>query len=88
MIKIKQGQTRYKVVIYEPGKVQGYDDEYVAMIYSCFVTKVNDGTVFYRTENGSYICRDSWFIKNTKSSKKKAITLSKTKLGLITGNFL
>lgn len=88
MIKIKQGQTRYKVVIYEPGEVQGYDDEYVAMIYSCFVTEVTTGTVFYRTESGSYICRDSWFVKNTKSSKKKAITSSKTKLGLITGSFL
>ena len=38
MKKIKQGQARWKVVVYGPGKIEGYDDQYVAAVYPCFIT--------------------------------------------------
>lgn len=70
---LRQGQTRWKVVVYEPGKVQGYDSQHVAMVYRCFVTAVRGTTVNYQCENGPYISGREWFIKNTKATYRKAV---------------
>jgi len=69
---LRQGQTRWKVVVYEPGKVQGYDNQYVAMVYRCFITAVRGTTVNYQCENGPYICGREWFINNTEGTYRKA----------------
>ena len=50
MKKIKQGQARWKVVVYEPGKIEGYDDQCVAVVYACFITSVDNGTIRYKRE--------------------------------------
>lgn len=89
MKKVRQGQTRWKVVIYEPGKVECYDDEYVAVVYMCRVTKVYGTTVYYSSSNTDhYIAGNEWFLKNTYSSHKTAINKAKLELGIITAKFL
>lgn len=80
MKKIRQGQTRWKVVIYDPGKIKGYDDQFVAVVYRCFVTKVNRSRVYYKCGNGPYICGSNWFVRNTCSTFRKAMRQAKEQL--------
>lgn len=80
MKKIRQGQTRWKVVVYEPGKIDGYDDQYVAMIYRCFVTAVSGSRLSYSCGSGPYICGSNWFIRNTESSYRRAYRKAKLML--------
>ena len=75
---LRQGQTRWKVVVYEPGKLQGYDDQYVAAVYLCFVTAVRGTTVNYQSGNGPYICGREWFIKNTAQTYRKALAQARS----------
>lgn len=70
---LRQGQTRWQVVVYEPGKMEGFDDQHVAMVYRCFVTAVRGTTVNYQAGHGPYICGREWFIKNTESTYRKAV---------------
>lgn len=78
--KLKQGQTYWKSVIYAPDTVCGYPDQYVAIIYRCFITKVHGTTVYYQTERGHYISGDLWFISNTLPTMRQAISKAKVQL--------
>ena len=70
---VRQGQTRWKVVVYSPGKIEGYDDQYVAIVYRCFVTAVVGCAVHYQCGDADYICGRGWFIDNTVSTFRKAV---------------
>lgn len=63
MKRVKQGHTKFKVVVYEPGKIEGYDDRHVACIYTCFVTKVEGNQISYATENYPYLCGPKFWSK-------------------------
>jgi hypothetical protein len=73
MNKVKQGHTKYKTVVYEPGKIEGYDDRHVAAVYTCFVTKVTDTTVYYTTERGHYMCGKQFWKERLFSTYRKAM---------------
>lgn len=71
---IRQGQTRWKVVVYEPGHIDGYDDQHIAAVHRCFVTSVSGNIVRYTVDdNGYMIAGREWFIRNTESSFRKAL---------------
>lgn len=70
MKKIKQGQTRWLTVVYEPGKIEGYNEQYVAAVYPCFVTKVENNTVWYNTPSGPYLSHVNYFNKLHKTFRK------------------
>lgn len=69
---LRQGQTRFQAVCYEAGKVEGYDDQPVAFVFPCFITRVHGMTVYYDTTNGSYICGRNKFLEITQPSFRKA----------------
>lgn len=75
--KIKQGQTKWKVVIYDPGKIEGYDEEYVGVVYSCFITKIIGNTIYYKCGNGDYICSKEFWHKNLRNTIRQAIAQCK-----------
>ncbi len=81
----RQGQTRYKVVVYDPGKIEGYDDQYVAMVYRCFVTAVRGVTVNYQCGAGPYLCGRSWFLKNTEPTFNKAMRKARAAIAKVEG---
>ncbi len=72
MKRIKQGQTKWQTVVYEPGKIDGYDNVHVAVVYSCYVTRVVGNQVYYNCSNGGpYICTDvNWNTKKHKTYRK------------------
>ena len=71
---VRQGQTRWQVVLYEPGAFAGYDDRYVAVVHRCFVTSVSGNTVRYTIDGHSYMMSGrKWFIDHTEASYKRAI---------------
>lgn len=69
---VRQGHTRWKVVVYSPSQIEGYD-QYVAIVYRCFVTAVLGSTVHYQCGDADYICGRGWFINNTVSTFRKAV---------------
>lgn len=72
MKKVKQGHTRWLPVLYEPGTfIDIPEGVYVALVVSCFVTKVEGNSVYYRTHNGAYIAGQGWFLKNTQPTFRK-----------------
>lgn len=78
MKKIKQGHTKFHVVIYEPGKIDGYDDCYVASVFTCFVTGVLGDTVYFRTERqdgyeSRYMCGKNFWNDKLFSNRRKAL---------------
>lgn len=54
MKKPKQGHTKWLCTIYDPGKVEGYDDRHVALVVRAFVTKVTNRQVHFMTEGRNY----------------------------------
>lgn len=75
MKRVKQGHTKFQVVVYDPGKIEGYDNEYVACVYSCFVTKVEAGTIYYKSSNDyPYMCREKFWNGKLFSTRRKALT--------------
>ena len=83
--KLRQGQTRWKVVVYEQGKLQGYDDQFVAAVYNCFVTAVRGTTVNYRCGTIPYICGRAWFLANTAPTFRKAMDQARAAIAKATG---
>lgn len=83
MKKIKQGQTKWQVVVYEPGKIEGYDDQYVAAVYCCFVTKVKNGMVYYNTSSGPYICGRNFWNEELFQTFRKALANAKQQIDII-----
>lgn len=81
---IRQGQTRWQVVVYEPGSLDGYDDRYVAAVQRCFVTSVSGNTIrFTVNHNEYYMSGRSWFAKNTETSYRKALKKAKYLIDVI-----
>lgn len=80
---VRQGKTRWMVVVYEPGKIQGHDDVHVAFVYSCFVTAVRGTTVHYRNGAGPYISGREWFLKNTEPTFRKALSKGRDAIAAI-----
>lgn len=73
MKKVKQGHTKFKVVVYDPGKIDGYDDKYVACVYSCFVTKVEAGTIYYQSSsNYPYMCGEKFWHGKLFNTRRQA----------------
>ena len=72
MVKLKQGQTWYQSVVYDPDKLEGYPNEYVGIVWKCFITKVQGSTIEYRTSNGCYISGTGFFRKNKFKTIRKA----------------
>lgn len=73
MMKIKQGQTKWKVVVYDPGKIDGYDEEYVGVVYSCYITKIDNTNIYYRCGDGYYICSEKFWNTKLKDSFRQAV---------------
>lgn len=49
------GHCRWKAVVYEPGKLEGYDDQFVACVFPCHATKVTGKSVYYYCGENPYI---------------------------------
>lgn len=65
---LRQGQTRWLAIIYDVD-----DNEYVAVVYRCFITSVKNATVKYDCGSEGYICGRKWFVDNTAPTYRKAI---------------
>lgn len=78
MNRVKQGQTRWKAVVYEPGKVEGFEDCFVAYVYPCRVSKAGGGSVLYRCGHGAnlyampYICTNTFWHKKLHKTYRSA----------------
>lgn len=83
MKKIKQGNTKWKVVVYDPGDIEGYDEQYVACVYPCFVTKVSRNTVWYNTTIGPYLCEHGFWNNKLFPSFRKAVAEAKRRIANI-----
>ena len=83
MKKIKQGQTKWLVAVYEPGKIEGYDDQYVASVYPCYVAKAKNDTVWYNTPNGPYICGNKFWNTKLFPTFRKALANAKHQMANI-----
>jgi len=83
MKKIKQGQTKWLTVVYELGKIEGYDDQYVASVYPCYVTKAKNDTVWYDTPSGSYICAMKFWNTKLFPTFRKALANAKEQIKII-----
>lgn len=74
MKRVKQGHTKFQVVVYDPGKIEGYDNEYVACVYSCFATKVTDKQIHYYCSNEyPYLCSGKFWNTKLFSTRRKAM---------------
>lgn len=73
MMSLRQGQSRFQAVVYEPGKIEGYDNEYVAIVTRCFITKTRGNTVFYDTCNGPYLCHRQKFLEMSQPTYRSAM---------------
>lgn len=49
------GHCRWKAIVYGPGKLEGYDDQFVACVYPCHATKVTARSVHYECGDNPYI---------------------------------
>jgi hypothetical protein len=83
MKKVKQGHTKFKVVVYDPGKIEGYDDRYVACVFSCYVTKVKGTSVYYNTERGPYIAHQVYWKNKLFSTRRKAFKYARQQIDKI-----
>lgn len=83
---LRQGHTRWKLVVYSPGQVEGYDDRHVAAVYGCAVTAVHGTTVHYCCGLGSYICGRQWFMENTFPTYRKAVVAARAAIAKATGD--
>lgn len=83
MNKVKQGQTKWLPIVYEPGKIQGYENEYLGVVYQCFVTKVTNKTIHYQCGNGFYMCGKEYWENNLYKTFRKARKDVLQKLNLI-----
>lgn len=73
MKKVRQGQTRWLSVLYEPGAFSDNPENHCAVVYMCRVTKVVGKSVYYNTQSGHpYIAHENWFLKNTHKTFRKA----------------
>ena len=73
MNKVKQGQTKWKSVVYDPNTIEGYDNEYVACVFRCFVTKVEGNFVYYTCgDDGYYICSNEFWNNKLHKTFRKA----------------
>lgn len=74
-MKVKQGHTKFKVVVYEPGKIEGYDDRHLAVVYTCMATNVerSSKTVHYTTEGGPYMAHENYWNNRLFSTRRKAL---------------
>lgn len=67
----RQGQCRWKAVVYEPGKLEGYDEHFVACVFPCHATKVSARSVYFRCNDLPYIAGfDFWW--NLHQSRRAA----------------
>lgn len=73
MEKVKQGQTKWKAFVCDPGHVEGYDDQYVGLVYPCFVTSVKHNTVRYSCGDGFYMCHKQFWNDKLHTTFRKAI---------------
>lgn len=81
---VRQGRTRWQVVVYEPGSFEGYDDQHIAVVNRCFVTSVSGNTIRYTAnDNGYYMSGRTWFANNTESSYRKALKKAKYLIDVI-----
>lgn len=53
-MKIKQGQTYWLSILYEPGKVQDYPQQYVSAVHRCFITGVKGNTFYCIIDDNQY----------------------------------
>lgn len=74
---LRQGQSRFQAVVYDPGKIEGYDNEYVALVSRCFITKVRGNTVFYDTDSGPYLCHRQKFLEMSQPTYRAAVRQAK-----------
>lgn len=70
---LRQGQTRWKAVLYEAGRFADYPDQAVCIVYSCRVTAVRGMTVYFRSENGPYIAGREGFFRTTLPTYRAAV---------------
>lgn len=49
------GQCRWKSVVYAPGKLEGYEAQFVACVYPCHAKKVTARSVHYGCGDNQYI---------------------------------
>src|SRR5574343_391733 len=54
IMKIKQGQTYWLSILYEPDTLSDYPEQYVSAVHRCFITKVKGNTVYYTVDNNQY----------------------------------
>jgi hypothetical protein len=83
MKKVRQGHTKFKVVVYEPGKIDGYDDRHVACVYTCAVTKVVGPTIYYTTERGPYLANVLLWHNKLFSTRRKALRYARQQIDKI-----
>jgi len=83
--KIKQGQTKWKVVVYEPGKIEGYDDQYVACVYRCYADKVQNGNIDYTCGTKEYyICSEKFWNNKLEDTFRKALKKAQLEIAALT----
>lgn len=89
MKRVRQGQTRWKAVVYEPGKIEGFDDSFVAYVYPCRVEKAEGSAVRYRCGYGGnlhsmpYICSDTFWHKKLHKTYRAAFRASMVELNAV-----
>lgn len=83
MKNLRQGQTRWLLVVYEPDRIAGYEHQHVAFVYGCYITKVRGTTVFYRNGAGPYLAGRSWFLNNTEPTFRKALAKGRAAIAAI-----
>lgn len=85
-MKPRKGHTRWKAIVYEPGKIEGFDDSFVAYVHPCRVTKVLGGAIYYRCGYGGnlhampYICSEVFWNTKTYPTYRKAFKAAMNEL--------
>ena len=67
------GHCRWKAVVYEPGKIEGYDDHFVACVYPCHATKVTARSVHYDCGNENPYIAGFGYWKNLHPTRRAAV---------------